>query len=382
MPGPTGRLVRVYNTQERAAINPFKTEYLNATTPAARKTIAQVYIFPTLFNYWAGIGEAIREDQMRARTKELLRWLRNVWRAKKKPKLKQGDKYRLTDVLWWTREKDVLVEVALLMNLPTATTTTPGWLGFRLPASKNIIDAMTVQDKRVLEEVAEKMRIEGLPDDLQRKHMEDKWYSWFTEAAKTYEKEMGLLCISVVAYTGNAGQLVINIHDEIADLLKVPARSFEEIYPDKSKDIKRTLLEYLKTLGASVAGGSAGVNAGVNAGGTAGLTAGAHTVTMQLDPNGFPIAPTVASWNSVSKEDLEPLYRMYITQHYRLACRDRHRQAPFQRIAAKPSDFIDAEYLPQGITISDPRSMKLEPIVRFFQHITDREVSHGIPHAF
>jgi hypothetical protein len=68
MPGPTGRLVRVYNTQERAAINPFKTEYLNATTPAARKTIAQVYIFPALFNYWAGIGEAIREDQMRART--------------------------------------------------------------------------------------------------------------------------------------------------------------------------------------------------------------------------------------------------------------------------------------------------------------------------
>ncbi|KAF8809692.1 hypothetical protein BYT27DRAFT_7254409 [Phlegmacium glaucopus] len=211
-------------------------------------------------------------------------------------------------------------------------------------------------------------------------HVEDKWYSRFTAAANAYESEMGLLCISVVAYTGNAGQLVIDIHDEIASILKVPGRSFEEIYPDKSKDIKRTLLEYLKILAAPIAGGSAGVHAGVTTGVNAGP--GPDTLTIQLDPNRFPIAPRFASWNKVSKEDLERLYRMYITQHYRLACSDRHRQAPFQRIAARPSDFIDAEYLPNGITISDPRSMKLEAVVKLFQNITIREEAHGIPNAF
>jgi hypothetical protein len=31
---PVGHLIRVYNAQERAAIDPFKTEYMAATTPA------------------------------------------------------------------------------------------------------------------------------------------------------------------------------------------------------------------------------------------------------------------------------------------------------------------------------------------------------------
>lgn len=51
MTKPPGRAQRVYNQQERAAIDPFKDDYLNATTPAARKAIAQVHIFPALFNY-------------------------------------------------------------------------------------------------------------------------------------------------------------------------------------------------------------------------------------------------------------------------------------------------------------------------------------------
>jgi hypothetical protein len=64
---PVGRLTRVYNAQERAAIDPFKTEYLAATTPAARKTIAQVHILPALFNYWTSIGQVIDDNEMRGR---------------------------------------------------------------------------------------------------------------------------------------------------------------------------------------------------------------------------------------------------------------------------------------------------------------------------
>ena len=70
--------------------------------------------------------------------------------------------------------------------------------------------------------------------------------------------------------------------------------------------------------------------------------------------------------------------------HYflELACRDQDRQAPFERISADPSEFIDAEYMPTDISITDPRSMKLETLLKFFKHIAEREASHGIPHAF
>jgi hypothetical protein len=90
----------------------------------------------------------------------------------------------------------------------------------------------------------------------------------------------------------------------------VPALSFEETYPEKSKEMKLLTLEYIKTLKASRDGpgpgpGSSGVEdagAGVNAG------------TIALE-DGFPIAPRVIL-GEVSKQVLEPLYRMYITHHY------------------------------------------------------------------
>jgi hypothetical protein len=65
-----------------------------------------------------------------------------------------------------------------------------------------------------------------------------------------------------------------------------------------------------------------------------------------------------------------------------LACRGRTRQAPFERIAACQSEFIAAEYLPAGVTITDPRSMKLDVMLKFFEHIAEREKSHGVTQAF
>lgn len=49
---------------------------------------------------------------------------------------------------------------------------------------------------------------------------------------------------------------------------------------------------------------------------------------------------------------------------------------------ANPSDFIEADYLPTGISIKDPRSMRLESLIQFFKHVLLREASHGIRNAF
>jgi len=39
-------------------------------------------------------------------------------------------------------------------------------------------------------------------------------------------------------------------HDEIAKILGVTSKSFEETFEDKARELKRTLLEYVKTLTA------------------------------------------------------------------------------------------------------------------------------------
>lgn len=65
-----------------------------------------------------------------------------------------------------------------------------------------------------------------------------------------------------------------------------------------------------------------------------------------------------------------------------LACRDDQRQAPFERLAARPLDFIDAEYMPTDISIKEPRNMKLDALVKFFKHVSEREISHGVADAF
>ena len=80
-----------------------------------------------------------------------------------------GQKYRLNDVLWWTRQKDVFTEIAPMKGLDSADSNTPGWFTLRRTAEKNILDAMTEVEKEILRKEAERLAGEGLPKDIQRK---------------------------------------------------------------------------------------------------------------------------------------------------------------------------------------------------------------------
>jgi hypothetical protein len=196
---------------------------------------------------------------------------------------------------------------------------------------------------------------------------------------------------------------VSDSHDEIASVLNMPVRSFEEIYPTKSKEFKRTVKEYIETVRSSNsgagAGGADGAEGTIGADETSG--AGSIDISIELDNKRFPMAPKIASDTKIKKKDLEQLYRLYLTHHYRewfkitnkiihnvsittkgLACRDPERQTPFESIATQNSDFIDPDYLPNGIQLCDPRSMKYDAIIKFFQRIASREASHGVQHAF
>ena len=80
----------------------------------------------------------------------------------------------------------------------------------------------------------------------------------------------------------------------------VPCKSFTEMHLDKAKDILQMVNECIKTVRAS-----------------AGAGAGNGNLTIESDPDGFPIVPSPPNWDKISKDDLERLYPTYLTQHYR-----------------------------------------------------------------
>jgi hypothetical protein len=100
-----------------------------------------------------------------------LKWLRNVWRIRRDSTPKSGSRYRLTDFLWWTRQEDVFNEMALLLNIETANTHTPGWFQLRTKASKNILNGMTDEERSAFQDEADRMQREGLTPDIQRRYV-------------------------------------------------------------------------------------------------------------------------------------------------------------------------------------------------------------------
>jgi hypothetical protein len=81
------------------------------------------------------------------------------------------------------------------------------------------------------------------------------------------------------------------------------------MYPEKALEMKKMVLDYIKVLRRAhfdLSQNSADEN--VNA---------LPRIRLDLDPDNFPIAPRPTSWSKVTKVELEPIYRLYMKQHYR-----------------------------------------------------------------
>jgi hypothetical protein len=58
----------VYSKEERAVIDKFKEKYMAATYPFQRKSIAQLEMFPQLFNYWKEEGKIYDKKETRRKS--------------------------------------------------------------------------------------------------------------------------------------------------------------------------------------------------------------------------------------------------------------------------------------------------------------------------
>ena len=63
-----GTTHRVYSAKERKVIDKFKEKYMEATSPTQRKNIAQLEMFPALFNYWKAQGKIYDRQATRVKS--------------------------------------------------------------------------------------------------------------------------------------------------------------------------------------------------------------------------------------------------------------------------------------------------------------------------
>jgi len=95
----------------------------------------------------------------------------------------------------------------------------------------------------------------------------------------------------------------------MAEFMGVPAQAFDVMYPEKAKDMKKMVLAYIKVLRTT--------HFNENEDSSKEMKNGMQRDILQMDEDGFPVAPQPHSWTIVTKADIEPLYRLYITRHYR-----------------------------------------------------------------
>jgi hypothetical protein len=67
------------------------------------------------------------------------------------------------------RQDEVMTEIASMLGIEEATTSTKGWFGKRLTAVKSIIDRMTEGEQRQLDAEVARINMEGYPDEVKRK---------------------------------------------------------------------------------------------------------------------------------------------------------------------------------------------------------------------
>jgi hypothetical protein len=76
-----------------------------------------------------------------------------------------------SDVIWNTRKEEVFEEIAKLLHIEKADSSTPGWFSQRMPAIKLIL-ARTTTDKLWVDSEVDRITREGYPERVKRRGVE------------------------------------------------------------------------------------------------------------------------------------------------------------------------------------------------------------------
>lgn len=106
---------------------------------------------------------------------EFIQWVRNTWRVTKLNRDGQFKQYKLTELVWRKDRDQVFEEIAKLMGIDSADTTTEGWFQHRTKACKNILNGMTDAERNTLHQEAEDLAERGWSEDYRRRWVYTGW---------------------------------------------------------------------------------------------------------------------------------------------------------------------------------------------------------------
>ncbi|KAF8964536.1 hypothetical protein BDZ97DRAFT_1918970 [Flammula alnicola] len=321
-----------------------------ADTIDKRAAILKTQILPAMCNYWVSTGQLSTED-----IDESL------------------DRVKKSEVMWYLHPEEVMKEVASLLGVEEATTTTTGWFQMRLPAIANILARMTPTEKAQFDAEVENMAKEGYPEETKRSIAKRFSTKRIAKVMDEHWKEMGLVSVMITAYTLPDRKLVIDAHDEIADLMGIPARSLIDSHPEEISKMKLLLMDYMKTLRNKVQ---------VPVMGSTDTNPGTQKVLLTTTSEGYPILPEPWRNGDESKKKLEELFSLYIGRHYKLATNGRTIHLPYAAIMENHGAYFSPEYLPSSFTVKRPRNLTKMALEAFFDHIEECQKDHGPKGAF
>jgi hypothetical protein len=95
-------------------------------------------------------------------------------------------------------------------------------------------------------------------------------------------------------------------YDNIANIMGVPGQSFVDMHNDKINEIKRSLINYVKSLQQTA-------NTIVN---LRPPEPQAHQIAIQVTSEGYPILPANIQFARLNKTDITDMIRQYLNAHY------------------------------------------------------------------
>ncbi|KAF8804320.1 hypothetical protein BYT27DRAFT_7213959 [Phlegmacium glaucopus] len=184
-----------------------------------------------------------------------------------------------------------------------------------------------------------------------------------TAAAKQFQEErwhdMGAVFLTFSVYTHPDGRLVVDRYDRIADVMGIPAQSFADMHKDKIDELKRHLMDYVKSLQQMT-----GLVSDAEARDSRALP---PEWQVQITEDGYPRVPHPVPLEDLRKGELDEVLRSYLGWHYSV-----YYHMLLDMVDYQPADFV----------IKDPKKLTKNRIIELLRHILHRQETVGVQDVF
>ncbi|KAF8057042.1 hypothetical protein FPV67DRAFT_1456574 [Lyophyllum atratum] len=310
----------------------------------------------------------------------LIAWVRNNWRLRKSATKESGPNkgtVRVIDVVRRNKGKAILDEVKTILGREDVDPASQDAFEKWNQGASQVIKNMTPEELAEVKKQVKEWNEKGSPPEEQRRKAERHGHKRVVDEDLQRYRDMGMLCLTFVAFCGADGQVQVRSHDTMARNAKINFKTFAEVHPQLVLETKRKVLDYAICLQRS-----------------AEKTPQVHLeptterprVDLQLHAgkDGFPQLP--APPESAHKHpDLVRVVRAFLNTHYKLASGYTRESAPYSTVEKDNRAWIHAEYLLRGVVIQDPGNMKSEELSKIPSVIDfwrNREAEHGPAETF